>query len=177
MCFLQSPSPGTGLVDHHFSYQAHVSKMLTRSRDARDSPTVDRCSRGRLWQCALLCFRASALVLSLPDRVVWLDFDSTPCITPCPMCLKPSGWDLCVGSVGAHCSGSRGLGRYSTRSLSTLSLTPGAIPPRGVVVEGGCASPPPFFLSSLSLLVLYITFFFPFTLSLSLSTQLPCGLV
>jgi hypothetical protein len=76
------------------------------------------------------------------------------------MCLKPSGWDLCVGSVGAHCSRSRGLGRYSTRSLSTLSLTPGAIPPRGVVVEGGCASPPPFFLSSLSLLVLYITFFF-----------------
>ena len=76
------------------------------------------------------------------------------------MCLKPSGWDLCVGSVGAHCSRSWGLGRHSTRSLSTLSLTPGAILPRGVVVEGGCVSSPPSFFFCLSLNSLYYIFFF-----------------
>ena len=94
---------------------------------------MDRCSKRRHWQGAFLCFKASALILSPPDRVVWPDFDSTPCIISCFMCLKPSGWDLCVGSVGAHCSRSRGPSRHSTRSLSTLSLTP-------FFVSAGCHS-------------------------------------
>ena len=94
---------------------------------------MDRCSKRSHWQDAFLCFKASALILSPPDRVVWPGFDSTPCIISCFMCLKPSGWDLCVGSVGAHCSRSRGPSRHSIRSLSTLSLTP-------FLVRVGCHS-------------------------------------